>query len=71
MEATVVPIVKKKETTVTNPSVIHFNVWKNEKNKKKTLTKLGTRSSFSLFFFFFLFLDYFPHVTGRELMLNS
>jgi hypothetical protein len=43
MEATVVPIVKKKETTVTNPSVIHFNVWKNEKNKKKTPHKIGDK----------------------------
>lgn len=59
---TVVPFVNK-EMTVTNPSVIHFSVWKNEKNKKKTLTRLGTRSGFSLFIFFSS-ADYFPRVTG-------
>ena len=69
MEATVVPIVKKKKDCDKN---IGNSFQCEEKRKiKKKLTRLGTRSSFSLFFFFFLPLDYFPHVTGRELMLNS
>jgi hypothetical protein len=66
---TVVPFFNK-EMTVTNPSVIHFSVWKKRKNQNKKPSQDWGQGRAFLFLFFFRPLIIF-HALLVQPMLNS